>query len=132
MAPEYGATCGIFPVDRGDAALPPSQRSQRKQIALVEAYCKEQGLFHTTATPEAEYTHVLELDLATVEPSIAGPKRPQDRVALSAAAKSFEEALPGLLKPGQHVPPKQEGRWEGEGGHPAGAWIRNRALSRTR
>jgi aconitate hydratase len=74
----------------------------------------------TRSTPEAEYTSVLELDLATVEPCLAGPKRPQDRVLLSAAAKSFEQALPGLMKPGQHVPPKQEARWEGEGGHPAG------------
>jgi len=63
---------------------------------------------------------VLDLDLATVEPSIAGPKRPQDRVPLSRAAESFEQALPTLLKPGQHVPPKQESRWETEGGHPAG------------
>jgi aconitate hydratase len=91
-----------------------------EQIRLVEAFYKEQGLFHTTSTPEAEYTDVLELDLSTVEPCIAGPKRPQDRVALSAAAASFEQALPSLLKPGQHVPPKQEARWEGEGGHPAG------------
>ena len=88
---------------------------------MVEAYYKEQGLFHTEDTPEAEYTDVLELDLATVEPSIAGPKRPQDRVVLSEAATSrSNEALPSLLKPGQQVPPKQEARWEGEGGHPAG------------
>ena len=91
-----------------------------EQVKLVEAYYKEQGLFHTADTPEAEYTDVLDLDLATVEPSIAGPKRPQDRVALSHAAESFEKALPSLLKPGQHVPPKQESRWEAEGGHPAG------------
>ena len=62
----------------------------------------------------------MDLDLATMEPSIAGPKRPQDRVELSHAAESFEKALPSLLKPGQHVPPKQESRWESEGGHPAG------------
>ena len=120
MAPEYGATCGIFPVDQETLHYLRLSGRSEEQIALVEAYCKEQGLFHTAATPEAEYSHVLELDLATVEPSIAGPKRPQDRIALSAAAKSFEEALPSLLKPGQHVPPKQEERWEAEGGHPAG------------
>jgi aconitate hydratase len=121
MAPEYGATCGIFPVD--DETLRYLRLSGRSEelVSLVEAYYKEQGLFHTASTPEAEYTDVLELDLATVEPSIAGPKRPQDRVTLSHAAKSFEDALPSLLKPGQHVPPKQEARWEGEGGHPAGA-----------
>ena len=121
MAPEYGATCGIFPVD--DETLRYLRLSGRSEelVSLVEAYYKEQGLFHTAGTPEAEYTDVLELDLSTVEPSIAGPKRPQDRVTLSNAAKSFEDALPSLLKPGQHVPPKQEARWEGEGGHPAGA-----------
>ncbi len=120
MAPEYGATCGIFPVD--DETLRYLRLSGRSEelVTLVEAYYKEQGLFHTKDTPEAEYTDVLDLDLATVEPSIAGPKRPQDRVALSRAAESFEQALPSLLKPGQHVPPKQEARWEGEGGHPAG------------
>ena len=120
MAPEYGATCGIFPVD--DETLRYLRLSGRtaEQVATVEAYYKEQGLFHTADTPEAEYTDVLDLDLATVEPSIAGPKRPQDRVPLSRAAESFEQALPTLLKPGQHVPPKQESRWETEGGHPAG------------
>jgi aconitate hydratase len=120
MAPEYGATCGIFPVD--DETLRYLRLSGRSEdlVSLVEAYYKEQGLFHTAATPEAEYTDVLELDLSTVEPCIAGPKRPQDRVSLSHAAKSFEDALPSLLKPGQHVPPKQEARWEGEGGHPEG------------
>ncbi len=120
MGPEYGATCGIFPVDEETLRYLRLSGRSEEQVALVEAYCKEQGLFHTASTPEAEYTSVLDLDLATVEPCIAGPKRPQDRVLLSAAAKSFEQALPGLLKPGQHVPPKQEARWEGEGGHPAG------------
>jgi aconitate hydratase len=118
MAPEYGATCGIFPVD--DETLRYLRLSGRtaEHVAIVEAYYKEQGLFHSPDTPEAEYTDVLDLDLASVEPSIAGPKRPQDRVPLSRAAESFEQALPGLLKPGQQVPPKQESRWETEGGHP--------------
>jgi aconitate hydratase len=120
MAPEYGATCGIFPVDKETLNYLRLSGRSEELINLVEAYYKEQGLFHTADTPEAEYTDVLELDLASVEPSIAGPKRPQDRVSLSHAAKSFDEALPSLLKPGQHVPPKQEARWEGEGGHPAG------------
>ncbi len=120
MAPEYGATCGIFPVD--DETLTYLRLSGRREelVQLVEAYYKEQGLFHTASTPEAEYSDVLELDLSSVEPSIAGPKRPQDRVALSHAAQSFDEALPGLLKPGQHVAPRQEARWESEGGHAAG------------
>jgi aconitate hydratase len=116
MAPEYGATCGIFPVD--DETLRYLRLSGRTEehVAIVEAYYKEQGLFHTADTPEAEYTDVLDLDLATVEPCIAGPKRPQDRVNLSAAGASFRQALPTLLKPGQAVPPKQEARWESEGG----------------
>ena len=116
MAPEYGATCGIFPVD--DETLRYLRLSGRSEelVAIVEAYYKEQGLFHTVDTPEAEYTDVLDLDLATIEPCIAGPKRPQDRVLLSAAGASFEQALPSLMKPGQSVPPRQEARWEGEGG----------------
>jgi aconitate hydratase len=120
MAPEYGATCGIFPVD--DETLRYLRLSGRKaeDIAVVEAYYKEQGLFYTPDTPEAEYTDVLQLDLAAVEPSIAGPKRPQDRVVLSQAGKSFTDALPSLLKPGQQIPPKQGSRWEAEGGRAAG------------
>ena len=120
MAPEYGATCGIFPVDKETLHYLRLSGRSEELVNLVEAYYKEQGLFHTAETPEAEYTSVLELDLATVEPSIAGPKRPQDRVALSHAAQSFEEALPSLLKPGQNVPPRQEVRWSGEGGRAEG------------
>ena len=120
MAPEYGATCGIFPVDAETLRYLRLSGRTEEHIAIVEAYYKEQGLFHTVETPEAEYTDVVDLDLASVEPSIAGPKRPQDRVALSASAASFEQALPTLLKPGQMVPPKQAARWEGEGGNPAG------------
>ena len=70
-----------------------------EQIALVEAYYKEQELFHTSASPEAEYTQSLELDLGAVEPSVAGPKRPQDRVLLKDAAASFAQQLPTLLAP---------------------------------
>ncbi len=120
MAPEYGATCGIFPVDHETLKYLRLSGRPEELVALVEAYYKEQGLFHDQHTPEAEYTHVLDLDLATIEPSIAGPKRPQDRVPLSKAAESFEQALPSLLKPGQQVPPKQGSRWEAEGGRPAG------------
>src|SRR3974390_419664 len=116
MAPEYGATCGIFPVDEETLRYLRLRRRKAEDVAVVEAYYKEQGLFHTPDSPEAEYTDVLELDLATVEPSIAGPKRPQDRVVLSEAGRSFTGALPTLLKPGQQVPPKQEARWESEGG----------------
>ncbi len=97
MAPEYGATCGIFPVDNETLRyLRVSGRSD-EQVALIEAYMKAQGLFHASDTPYADYTDTLELDLRTVEPSVAGPRRPQDRVLLSAASESFAAALPSLL-----------------------------------
>ena len=99
MAPEYGATCGIFPVDAETLRYLRLTGRTEEQIALVEAYYKEQGLFHTSSSPEAEYTQTLELDLATVEPSVAGPKRPQDRVLLKDAASSFAQQLPALLAP---------------------------------
>ena len=94
MAPEYGATCGIFPVDAETLRYLRLTGRSEEQIALVEAYYKEQGLFHTAGSPEADYTQTLELDLATVEPSVAGPKRPQDRVLLKDAAASFAQQLP--------------------------------------
>jgi aconitate hydratase len=99
MAPEYGATCGIFPVDAETLRYLKLTGRSDEQIALVEAYYKEQGLFHTEKSPEAEYTQTLELDLAAVEPSVAGPKRPQDRVLLKDAAESFAKQLPSLLAP---------------------------------
>jgi aconitate hydratase len=99
MAPEYGATCGIFPVDAETLRYLRLTGRSEEQIALVEAYYKEQGLFHTPGSPEAVYTQSLELDLATVEPSVAGPKRPQDRVLLKDAAASFAQQLPALLSP---------------------------------
>jgi len=99
MAPEYGATCGIFPVDAETLRYLRLTGRSEEQIALVEAYYKEQGLFHTTGAPEAEYTQTLALDLSDVEPSVAGPKRPQDRVLLKDAAASFAQQLPALLAP---------------------------------
>ncbi|HZP03912.1 MAG TPA: aconitate hydratase AcnA [Terracidiphilus sp.] len=99
MAPEYGATCGIFPVDAETLRYLKLTGRTDEQIALVEAYYKEQGLFHTANSPEAEYTQTLELDLGAVEPSVAGPKRPQDRVLLKDAATSFAQQLPSLLAP---------------------------------
>ena len=98
MAPEYGATCGIFPIDKESLRYLKLTGRSDEQIALVEAYAREQGLFHDAKTPEAEYSELLSLDLATVESSLAGPKRPQDRVVLSRAGESFEKALPGLMK----------------------------------
>ena len=99
MAPEYGATCGIFPVDAETLRYLRLTGRSEEQISLVEAYYKEQGLFHTDGSPEAEYTQTLELDLGAVEPSGAGPKRPQDRVLLKDAAVSFQQQLPTLLAP---------------------------------
>ena len=98
MSPEYGATCGIFPVDKETLSYLRLTGRSEEQITLVEAYCREQGLFHDEDTPEAQYSELLALDLATVEPSVAGPKRPQDRVVLSEAKESFEKALPNLIK----------------------------------
>jgi aconitate hydratase len=97
MAPEYGATCGFFPVD--DETLRYLRFSGRPEtlVRLVEAYCKEQGLFHAEKAPAATYSDTLELDLGTVQPSLAGPKRPQDRVALKDVKRSFAAALPGML-----------------------------------
>ena len=92
MSPEYGSTCAIFPID--DETLRYLRLTGRtdEQVALVEAYAKAQGLWHD---PEHEpvYSEYLELDLSTVVPSIAGPKRPQDRVSLSAAKEAFRAAL---------------------------------------
>ncbi len=99
MAPEYGATCGIFPVDAETLRYLKLTGRSEDQIKLVEAYYREQGLFHTADAAEAEYSQTLELDLSTVEPSLAGPKRPQDRVLLKDAAASFAEQLPSLLAP---------------------------------
>jgi aconitate hydratase len=101
MSPEYGATCGIFPIDRETLTYLRLTGRPEEQITLVEAYAREQGLFHDANTPAAEYSELLALDLATVEPSLAGPKRPQDRVSLSNARESFEKALPSLIKTGK-------------------------------
>jgi aconitate hydratase len=99
MAPEYGATCGIFPVDAETLRYLRLTGRSEEQIALVEAYYKEQGLFHTAGAPEAGYSQTIELDLGQVEPSVAGPRRPQDRVLLKDAAASFAQQLPSLLAP---------------------------------
>jgi aconitate hydratase len=101
MSPEYGATCGIFPVDKETLTYLRLTGRSEEQIALVEAYCREQGLFHDEKTPEAQYSELLALDLGTVESSLAGPKRPQDRVPLPKARESFEQALPSLIRPGK-------------------------------
>jgi aconitate hydratase len=118
MAPEYGATCGLFPVDAETLRYLRLTGRSDEQIGLVEAYFKEQELFHTPDAPDAEYSHTLSLDLARVEPSVAGPKRPQDRVLLREAGASFKKQLPSLLGPNAgKLGERQALRWEGEGGH---------------
>lgn len=100
MAPEYGATCGIFPVDDETLAYLRLTGRSESQIALAEAYAKEQLMFRDADTREAGYTNTLTLDLATVVPSLAGPKRPQDRVALTESKPRFLEALATIKSEG--------------------------------
>jgi aconitate hydratase len=121
MAPEYGATMGFFPVD--DETLRYLERTGRddNEVRLAEAYCKEQGLFRTDATPDPIFTDSLELDLSKVVPSLAGPRRPQDLVPLRELKRNFIVNLPGLLS--ANVPATRRelvqstySRWVGEGG----------------
>ena len=93
MAPEFGSTCGIFPIDGETIRYMKLSGRDDAQCELVEAYAREQGMWREDGQPDALYTDILELDMGTVEPSIAGPKRPQDRIALSAAATSYEKIL---------------------------------------
>ncbi|MEM9460412.1 MAG: aconitate hydratase AcnA [Myxococcota bacterium] len=93
MAPEYGATCGFFPIDDETIAYLRFTGRPEDSVALVEAYAKEQGLFRTKDTPDPVFTDTLELDLSTVEPSIAGPKRPQDRIPLRASRGMWNELI---------------------------------------
>jgi aconitate hydratase len=118
MAPEYGATCGIFPVDAETLRYLRFSGRPEERVALVEAYMKAQGLFHDESSPEAEYTDTLELDLSSVEPSVAGPKRPEGRVALSDVRSTFHKAVDQILGKSSVVAPIRESRWEGEGGSP--------------
>ncbi|MGH7123341.1 MAG: aconitate hydratase AcnA, partial [Stellaceae bacterium] len=96
MAPEYGATCGFWPIDQETLRYLSFTGRDAHQVKLVEAYAKTQGLWRDDSTPDPVFTDTLELDLGTVESSLAGPRRPQDRVALSSAAKSFAAELPRL------------------------------------
>jgi aconitate hydratase len=128
MAPEYGATCGIFPVDAETLRYLELSGRPKNLIKLIEAYCKAQGLFHAPGAPEAEYSDTLELDMSTVEPSLAGPKRPQDRVPLHEAKEAWQKALHVMLENRPASPKtlaasagpatdfKSELRLEGEGG----------------
>ncbi len=102
MAPEYGATCGFFPIDADTIRYLRETGRDEARVALVEAYAKAQGMFRTSDTPDPVFSDTLELDLASVEPSIAGPKRPQDRVLLKEAKAGFLASLEGeFKKPGE-------------------------------
>ncbi len=121
MAPEYGATVGFFPVDQQTIDYLRFSGREPKQVALVEAYYRAQGLFHGEGDAAGlEFSAELVLDLATVQPSLAGPNRPQDRVLLPAVQGSFRAATVEMLKDGIHeVKPEALARWTAEGGHPA-------------
>ncbi|MEE9159241.1 MAG: aconitate hydratase AcnA, partial [Gammaproteobacteria bacterium] len=111
MAPEYGATCGIFPIDGETLRYLELSGRTAEQIALVEAYAKAQGLFRTASSDEAVYSDVLELDMRSVEPSLAGPKRPQDRVSLREAKQVVKQALHDYQKE-RSAPAQTEGSAE--------------------
>jgi aconitate hydratase len=121
MAPEYGATCGIFPIDAETLRYLELSGRPKETVRLVEAYYRAQGMFHDSETPEARYTDTLALDLATVQPSLAGPRRPQDRVSLSEAKSSFQKALQEMLA-ARPTPAKEPvtasigNNWASEGG----------------
>jgi aconitate hydratase len=99
MAPEYGATCGFFPIDAETISFLNFTGRDASRVKLVEAYAKAQGMWRDANSPDPVFTDSLELDMGTVEPSLAGPKRPQDKIALSAAKAGFEKALPELIGP---------------------------------
>jgi len=115
MAPEYGATCGFFPIDERTTEYMELSGRDEDTIALVEAYCKAQGLWRSSSDPDPEFTDVLELDLNDVVPSLAGPKRPQDRVPLTAVKRTFIDVVTDTLK----LNDEEISKLEGEGGQTA-------------
>ncbi|WP_029058105.1 aconitate hydratase AcnA [Stappia stellulata] len=119
MAPEYGATCGFFPIDDDTVSYLKATGRDAERVALVEAYAQAQGMYRTSDTDEPVFTDTLELDISTVVPSLAGPKRPQDRVALTEAAPKFAEALKeirgGSKSPTAPAASTGEARFVGEG-----------------
>ncbi|MBD3645780.1 aconitate hydratase AcnA [Alcanivorax sp.] len=115
MAPEYGATCGFFPIDERTTEYMELSGRDADTIALVEAYCKAQGLWRSSSDPDPEFTDVLELDLGDVVPSLAGPKRPQDRVPLTAVKRTFIDVVTETLK----LNDDEISKLEGEGGQTA-------------
>ena len=116
MSPEYGATCGIFPIDSEALRYLRLSGRSEEQIALVEAYAKAQGLWHEPGQPEAEYSATLHLDMATVKPSLAGPKRPQDRVLLEDVQQNFRTNVEPLVAHRSPAADRAIQRFEKEGG----------------
>ncbi len=118
MAPEYGATIGFFPIDDETLNYLRMTGRSEEQLRLIEAYCKHQGIFRSPDAPDPVFTDVIELDLGEVEPSLAGPRRPQDRVALRAAKRQFRaELAKEVVDPRNGPEPKVIERWIGEGGN---------------
>jgi len=115
MAPEYGATCGFFPIDERTTEYMSLTGRDADTIALVEAYCKAQGLWRSSSDPDPEFTDVLELDLNDVVPSLAGPKRPQDRVPLTSVKRTFIDVVTDTLR----LNDEEISKLEGEGGQTA-------------
>ena len=116
MAPEYGATCGFFPIDNETLRYMRTTGRDEDRIALVEAYAKENGMWRD-ANYAPIYTDTLSLDMGTIVPAISGPKRPQDYIALTSAHTAFAEYVKGV-RAGKDASANQEIRWEGEGGQP--------------
>jgi len=116
MAPEYGATCGFFPIDAETLRYMRTTGRDEDRIALVEAYAKENGMWRDESY-DPVYTDTLELDMGTIVPAISGPKRPQDYIALDSASTEFAKYIKGL-RDAKDTTPTSEVRWEGEGGAP--------------
>jgi aconitate hydratase len=116
MAPEYGATCALSPIDRETLEYLRFTARPERRVALVEAYARAQGIFHEPDGEEAEYTDTLDLELGTVEPSLAGPRLPQERIPLSTAGEAFERALEGLAPEAGSADETPVAAWEWEGG----------------
>ena len=122
MSPEYGATCTMFPVDEGTLDYLRFSGRGEERVALVEAYTKEQGLFHSADSPEPVFGSVIDLDLGAVEPSVAGPRRPQDRVPLRSLKESFRKVLPSLLPVAAPATQKDAAEGESRGPGAVGVW----------
>ncbi|MGH9338781.1 MAG: aconitate hydratase AcnA [Acidobacteriota bacterium] len=125
MSPEFGATCALFPIDAETLSYLELTARSPERVALVEAYASAQGFFHELGCAEAEYSGTLTLDLSTVEPCLAGPKRPQDRIALRSSKQAFEKALESMVERKHWHDPNEStlGRWEAEGGDPDGVAV---------